>query len=168
MPSLTNAITLRLLLFAIFATQLRLNISFKMKNNFISANIDFVGFTASLLCAIHCSVLPLLLSMAPLAGLQFLDNHWIEFGVILVSLIIASKALIYGYNKHHHKLLPLAIVLVGFTLIGLGQLLHEEIGEVVLTTSGGVTIALAHYVNWKYIRNTKASCAINYDNNSAT
>jgi hypothetical protein len=120
-----------------------------MKNQFVGLHLDFVGFSTSMLCAIHCAILPFLLTIAPLAGLQFLENHLIEYAIIFLSFVIASLALIHGYRKHHRKPMALIIVALGFMLIGAGQLLHSESLEVILTSCGGFTIAIAHLVNWK-------------------
>ena len=126
-----------------------------MKNTFVGLHLDFLGFSASMLCAIHCAALPFLLSMAPLAGLQFLDNHWIEYSIILLSLFIASNSLIGSYRKHHQKFLALIIALIGFSLVGLGQVLEAEWKEVLFTSTGGAIIAIAHLVNWKLIKQSK-------------
>lgn len=123
-----------------------------MKNQFVGLHLDFIGFITSLLCALHCAALPILLSMTPLAGLKFLDNPWIEYVIILLSFFIASNALIHGYRKHHHKLLALTIAVIGFVLIGLGQVLEPEWREALLTSSGGTIIAIAHLVNWKQVK----------------
>ncbi|MEO1050506.1 MAG: MerC domain-containing protein [Bacteroidota bacterium] len=123
-----------------------------MKNQFVGLHLDFIGFSASLLCAVHCAALPFLISLAPLAGLQFLDNPWIEYTIIILSFFIASNALVHGYRKHHHKLTALTIAIIGFILIGLGQVLEPEWTEMLLTSIGGLAIAIAHLVNWKFIR----------------
>ena len=123
-----------------------------MKNQFIGLHLDFIGFSASLLCAIHCAALPFLLSMAPLAGLQFLDNPWIEYAIIILSFTIASNALIHGYRRHHHKSLALIIAIIGFILIALGHTLGSEQVELFFTPSGGILIAVAHLINWKHIQ----------------
>ena len=122
-----------------------------MKNQFIGLHLDFVGFSASMLCAIHCALLPFLLSMAPLAGLQFLDNPWIEYSIILISFLIASNALVRGYRLHHRRIVALAIAVVGFIMIGLGHALGIEQLEILLTSIGGVSIAIAHLINWRYL-----------------
>jgi len=127
-----------------------------MKNKFVGLHLDFIGFSASMLCAIHCAAIPFLLSLAPLAGLQFLENHWIEYTIIILSLIIASNALVHGYRKHHKKVQALLLALGGFLLIALGHIMHTESQEMVFASSGGVTIALAHLVNWKHIKKSKA------------
>lgn len=122
-----------------------------MKNQFVGVHLDFVGFSASLLCAIHCAALPFLLSLAPLTGLQFLDNHWIEYAIIALSFIIATTSLLHGYRKHHNKRVTLVIALIGFALIGTGQVMESEWLEALFTSVGGITIAVAHLINWKYV-----------------
>lgn len=123
-----------------------------MKNQFVGSHLDFVGFSASLLCALHCAALPFLLSLAPLAGLQFLNNAWIEYTIILVSFFIASYALVHGYRRHHQKPMALLIVLAGFILIGTGHLLQVEWQEIILTSCGAVVVSVAHLINWKQIK----------------
>ena len=123
-----------------------------MNNRFIGLHIDFIGFSASMACAIHCAALPFLLTLAPLAGLEILENPWIEYSFILVSLGIASSALMHGYRKHHQKALSLIVVVIGFLFIGAGQLLPYEWTEIALTATGGVIVAVAHLINWKHIR----------------
>lgn len=126
-----------------------------MNNRFIGLHLDFIGFSASMACAIHCAVLPFLLTLAPLAGLEVLENPWIEYSFILVSLGIASSALIHGYRKHHQKSMSLIIVGFGFLFIMAGQLLPYEWTEITLTATGGVIVAIAHLVNWRHIRQSE-------------
>jgi len=128
-----------------------------MRNQFFGLHLDFLGFSASVLCALHCAALPFLLTLAPLAGLQFLDNPWIEYTFILLSLLIASNALIHGYRRHHQKSLPLIVAFAGFVLIALGRLIELEWSEILFTSCGGITIAIAHLINWKQIQLSEAS-----------
>lgn len=131
-----------------------------MKSHFIGFHLDFVGFTTSLLCAVHCAALPLLLSLAPLTGLRFLDNPAIEQAVILLSFLFASLAMAQGYRKYHQKTRPLWLVVGGFLLIGSGHYFHSAWGEPVLSSAGGLSIALAHLINWKHIRQSATSCRL--------
>ncbi|MEM6642639.1 MAG: MerC domain-containing protein [Bacteroidota bacterium] len=126
-----------------------------MKNQFVGFHLDFIGFTASMLCALHCAALPLLLTLGPLAGLQFLDNPWIEYTIIIISLIIATSSLLSSYREHHRKPLALMIAILGFVLIGLGRLEGPEWAESVLTSCGGSLIAVAHLVNWNLIKQSR-------------
>lgn len=123
-----------------------------MKDQFVGIHMDFLGFAMSLLCAIHCAGLPLLLSLMPLLGLGFLENPWIEYGIIMMSFLIASYALARGYIKFHKKPLAFFCVLIGFSLIVAANILHTEAFEIALTSSGALIVSLAHFVNWIHIR----------------
>ncbi len=118
-------------------------------------HLDFIGFSASVLCALHCAALPFLLTLAPLAGLRFLDNPWLEYAIILLSFFIAANALTHGYRRHHKKLNALVVAIVGFVFIAIGQLSTLAWTELFFTSSGGIIIAVAHLINWKYIRRSE-------------
>ena len=61
-----------------------------MKYRFVSKNLDFVGFCLSFFCAMHCAIRPFILSLAPLAELRKFNNPMVEFGIMMVSFLIAS------------------------------------------------------------------------------
>lgn len=126
-----------------------------MRNNFISLNLDFVGFSASLLCAVHCAAMPFLLSLLPLAGLHFLHHPAVEYSVILLSFLIASKSLTHGYVRHHKNIYPLLVVAFGFLLIGLGHTIHAGWVELGLIVPGATFVSIAHLLNWKYVQNSE-------------
>lgn len=123
-----------------------------MKNSFVALHMDFVGFCSSVLCAIHCALTPILLSVLPLAGLQFLSNPVIEYSLIAVSIVIASLALLRGYSRHHKDPLPLVVVGYGFLLITLGRFAHADWQEVFFSSVGATSVAAAHVVNWVRIK----------------
>ncbi|HEY2583370.1 MAG TPA: MerC domain-containing protein, partial [Mucilaginibacter sp.] len=50
------------------------------------SGLDNVGMTASVLCAIHCALVPLLITSLPLLGLGFLANPWLEWSMIILAL----------------------------------------------------------------------------------
>lgn len=122
-----------------------------MKPLFKENPLDFVGISASLICGIHCAALPFIMVLTPLAGLRFLAEPWIEYSVIAGSFIIAMFSLIHGYRRHHHRPLPLRIAGLGFLLIGIGHLFHGKGLEHALVAIGALLVALAHYINWRYI-----------------
>lgn len=123
-----------------------------MKEQFAGFHLDFIGFMASLICAIHCAGVPLLLTLMPLMGLSFLENPWIEYSMILLSLVIAFFALLRGYRKFHKRPTALIVACVGFVLIGLGRVIHAEISEIAFTSLGAIAISVAHFINWEHLR----------------
>jgi hypothetical protein len=124
---------------------------------FVGIHLDFIGFSASLACAIHCAVLPFLLALAPLAGLEMLENPWIEYGFILTSLGIASSSLTHGYRKHHKKLHAFVMMGLGFVFIAAGQLIASEALEIPLMAAGGLMVAIAHLINWRHIQQSEVA-----------
>lgn len=113
-------------------------------------NWDAIGITTSVACAIHCALLPLLLSSLPLFGVNIINNIPFEVGMILLALCIGSYSLYHGYKKHHHKLLPLIVFFSGFIFLTLKQVF--SLYEVWLLIPAVLLIVLAHIINYRFCR----------------
>jgi hypothetical protein len=111
-------------------------------------NLDFLGMSASLLCAVHCSVLPLLLTVGLLGGFSWLEHPAVEITFIFSSLMLAWLSLLPGWRRGHGRIEPVLTMLVGFGLIVLAHVFHEQY-EGLLMTLGGLAIAVAHFLNWR-------------------
>ena len=115
--------------------------------------MDFLGISASIICGIHCAALPFIMLLTPLAGLRFLAEPWIEYTVIIASLIIAMISLVHGYRTHHHRTLPLRMAGLGFVIIGIGHLFHDHGFNHIAVSIGACLVAWSHFINWKHIHN---------------
>lgn len=114
---------------------------------FLSWDLDFLGFSASFLCAIHCLAIPFLLSLGLFGGLTWLHHPVVEWGLIGTAVLIAGPAFYRGYRQHG-RTRPLWIAGLGFGLLALSR---SSIGdEHLLTAAGGSLIAAAHWFNWKF------------------
>ncbi|MBD8900251.1 MerC domain-containing protein [Rhodanobacter sp. DHG33] len=111
---------------------------------------DRVGAAASFLCAIHCALLPFVLTVLPLLGLEFLAGHRFERNFVLFASSLALFALVGGYRRHHQAL-PLRLAVPGLLLLVLGVVWVSEgqhlIVHSVMVTCGGLLVASAHFVN---------------------
>jgi len=110
---------------------------------------DRVGATASFLCAIHCALLPFVLALLPLLGLEFLADHRFERVFVLCACVLASFVLVRGYRRHRQSL-PLRLAAPALALLLLGVLYIDGsllILHSVLVTCGGLLLAAAHFVN---------------------
>lgn len=123
---------------------------------FIKITPDKVGASLSFACAIHCAITPLLLTFLPLWGLSFLASHELEFALIGLSLVLAIYVLWKDYKKVHHKLLPILLAVLGFTLIFSGHIFHSI--EILFAVSGGILVTTAYFFNWRITERTKACC----------
>ena len=121
---------------------------FLMKS-FFNHYLDALGFSASLLCAVHCAFVPVLLTLSFFQGLHFLAEPSIERGVLGISFFLALASLLPSYINHHHRLSPILIFVLGVFLIIIGKIELSSLWEVLFTSVGAVCIALAHLVNWK-------------------
>lgn len=116
---------------------------------------DKVSMGLSMLCAVHCLALPLLLVLLPsLVGTQLASeafHTWMLIAVIPTSIY----ALTMGCKKHK-RFQFLFIGLSGLVLLSsavfLGHDVVSEFGEKVLTLLGASLMVLAHWMNFKLCR----------------
>ena len=120
---------------------------------------DRVGAGASLLCAIHCAALPFVLVLLPVIGLGFLANDRFEGGFVMVASMLASVVLTRGFRRHQQPL-PLMLGVLGIALLWLGVMNvvgHSIIIHSMLVTSGGLSLASAHFFNLRSDRRLPGS-----------
>lgn len=110
---------------------------------------DRIGATASLLCAVHCALLPFVLALLPLIGLGFLADHRFERVFVACAAALASVTIFTAWRRHRRLhalflLMPgIALLLAGIVIdIGAHEWLHTA-----LVVCGGVLVASAHGVN---------------------
>jgi len=80
-------------------------------------SLDTVGIGASMACAVHCAILPLLITVLPLLGSNILENEKLEYGLLSFSFLIGCWSLGRGYFRHHRRITPLLIFTAGFALL---------------------------------------------------
>jgi len=117
---------------------------FNTNNN----KLDKIGICVSILCALHCALLPLVITLLPLIGFKFLSNEYFEIAIIATSLFIGYTSLKGSYRKHYN-IRPLIIITQGFIVIFIGKLLIAPHYEWLFMTAGGLLIATAHFYNSK-------------------
>ncbi|MGV6831384.1 MAG: MerC domain-containing protein [bacterium] len=123
----------------------------KIKSN----TIDIIASISSLICAIHCAAVPIILSFSTLGSLQFLENPMIEWFFILLGVVFVFISLWPSYKKVHRISKPLVIAGIGFLLIAIGRFDLTELWEPVNTVTGAALVSVSHYFNWKIIKNRK-------------
>lgn len=118
---------------------------------------DRIGFAASVLCAIHCAAVPVLMALLPTLGLGSLGWVDIDQGMVVFATLLAATTLTIGWRRHraYHAwglLLP-ALLLLWFGAFGPFHAHGDEHqyawlhwGLMVL---GGVLLALAHLTNMR-------------------
>ena len=126
----------------------------------IAGFADRIGATASLICALHCAVLPFVLAVLPALGLGFLADHLFERVFIACASALALTVLLHGY-RHHHDRRPMTLLIPGLVLLWIGGFLvdgHDTIGlHALLVVLGGSCVALAHLANLR-LQHSNCDC----------
>jgi len=117
---------------------------------FSKINWDAIGITTSTACAIHCAVLPFLISSLPIFGVNIINNNAFEYFMIVSAFLIGSTALLHGYRKHHQNYKPVLLFAGGILLLIAKQIWHEyQFWFLPLAVS---SIVLAHIFNFRLCR----------------
>jgi len=120
------------------------------------------GFWSSLACAIHCTILPLVLILIPSSGVYLFINETFELIFLIISLIINIANLCFGYKMHKSNK-ALAILASGLFLFLVGRLLHKHNHDHVIQydlfnmcmIAGGFMMAFSSLINSKLCHTCK-------------
>ncbi|MCC2977093.1 MerC domain-containing protein [Sphingomonas sp. PL-96] len=109
--------------------------------------LDTAAIAGSVLCAIHCLLLPLVLAATPIL------SRWLDFGegfhlgVLLFAVPTSAVALIGGWRRHAAAS-PLALGTLGLLLMMSALRMPDPADETLLTVLGSGLLASAHLLNW--------------------
>jgi hypothetical protein len=113
----------------------------------IRINYDALGIAASVACAIHCAVLPLILSSLPLFGVNIINNTNFELLMIGLAFLIGVYSLSHGLLKHHHRWYPVLLFGAGVSLLLLKQIYHTYLLSFLIPAV--ILIVAAHWSNYR-------------------
>jgi MerC mercury resistance protein len=118
--------------------------------------LDRAGMSASLACAVHCAVLPLLLAALPAIGLAWLDSPWVDWTIVALAAAIALRAHRGGFQVHR-RCLPAGVAVTGLLIIVTTIcVLKGSANHHYIQASGAVVVASSHFLNRHLCRNCKA------------
>jgi len=127
----------------------------------ITRIIDKVGMFSSATCAVHCMLLPFLISILPLYGLSFIVNESFKIIMLMTSITLAILSLCMGYKTHKNKKM-FFLFSAGISLLLLGRFAHENnwgFSSIVILFIGGLLISGSHFVNNKLCKSCN-SCSM--------
>lgn len=121
----------------------------------IKLNWDAMGIATSIACAIHCALLPIVMSSLPVFGINIIHNSFFEWGMIVLAFVVGSYSLFHGYVKHHRSLIPVLIFSTGFIFLVLKQLYQPL--EYWFLTIAVTLIIIAHLYNYRLCHQSKCA-----------
>jgi hypothetical protein len=109
--------------------------------------------SASLACAVHCAVLPLLLAALPGIGSARLDSGRVDWAMVALAAVIAVRAHRGGFTVHR-RWLPAVVAVAGLLIIITTICLFKgSASHHYIQASGAVIVASSHFLNRHLCRN---------------
>lgn len=109
--------------------------------------LDRVGATASLLCAIHCLLLPLAFAFLPVLGVLWLNDPRIDRLFLVAALLFAGLAHPQAYLRHR-RCSPSLLALAGiFGIVFAIKWWEVYPAHHYVIAFGGLAVAGSHFWN---------------------
>ena len=119
-------------------------------------NWDGLGVTTSLICAIHCAVLPLLFPSVPFFGGDIIHHDYFEWSMLALAFMIGVYSLSHGFLKQHRQFFPLVIFCLGFSLLLAKEIFIDF--ELIFLFPAIALIIAAHFFNYRLCK--KSRCIV--------
>jgi len=114
---------------------------------------DRLSIVASIACAIHCVLLPLIFTTLPFFGIELIENIFLELATVVISVLIGGLAIWKGYKKYHrNKLIPILFI-AGIALLVIANHVHVDNIEIGLKFSGAAILVITHIYNIRKCNN---------------
>jgi hypothetical protein len=123
----------------------------------LKLNWDGLGMATSVICAIHCGLLPIVLPTLPLFGINIVHNAFFEWAMIGLAFGVGAYSLYHGYKRHHHSLYPVLFFGIGFFFLVAKQFYKP--GELLLLSFAVLFIIYGHWRNYKLCRKNRCHSA---------
>lgn len=116
----------------------------------LHALLDRIGATGSLLCAVHCALLPVVIAVLPSLGVSGVFGAGFEVAFVLFATLFGLVVLVWSYRRHR-AMRALSLLLPGLAVLWAGILYaplhHSLVAHAVTMTFGGTLVGLAHLAN---------------------
>ncbi len=111
--------------------------------------LDRVGMTASILCAVHCVSAAAIAAAVP--ALRVIESGWVERLLIAAALVVAAVAIRRGVAVHHDRRAYVALG-IGAVVLVAGRLASSERVELVSSLIGAAALVVGHVINIRALR----------------
>ena len=112
--------------------------------------LDRIGATGSLVCALHCALLPLVIAALPSLGVAGWLGDGFERVFVVFATLLGLFSVVWGYRRHR-AVRALGLLLPGLAVLWLGMLYgplhHALLPHAIAMTFGGTLVGLAHLAN---------------------
>ena len=112
--------------------------------------LDRIGATGSIVCALHCALLPVVIAVLPSLGIAAWLGDGFEQAFVLFATLLGLFSVVWGYRRHG-AIRALGLLVPGLAVLWAGVLYaplhHALVPHAVAMTLGGTLVGLAHVAN---------------------
>ena len=108
---------------------------------------------ASVVCLIHCTILPLFLIFLPTSALYLMLDSKIEFLLLFIACAVNIYNVCFGIKTHKNYnilwyfLVGIVLTLIGYFMHGHDRQVHKDINYFMIV--GSLMLILSNYINNK-------------------
>ena len=110
-------------------------------------NMDIWGSATSGLCAVHCALLPILLSIGTISSDCWMNSVLFEVIFIGFTLVFVGFSIVLPFLRHGNNKGPFLLAVSGLFLIVFH---HSLMNGPLLVSLGGICVAAGHLWNLKF------------------
>lgn len=117
----------------------------------IKINLDKIGATTSMACAIHCVLMPIIITSFPFWGLSIFANELFEHSIFFISAALAFGSVCLGFRTHRDKRI-FFVFSISLFLLSIGAISHEkewDVNSSLILFFGGLSMVFSHWLNNK-------------------
>lgn len=120
------------------------------------AGLDRLGISASVLCMLHCTALPVVAVALPAAGTAWDLADWLGWAAVATVALVVVLTLPRGFSRHG-QFTPGLLAVPGLLALVAGEFLAGPgLGwGAVLTLTGGLAVVTAQLHNLKLLRHCR-------------
>jgi hypothetical protein len=121
---------------------------------------DKIGISISGICAVHCLLVPVLVSVLPLWPVAEALHEWTH--PVLLLLIVPT--IFFAIRKSENTKIVPALLYSGLSIITFAWLLHGLVGlwwESLITIIGSAMLVRGHWLNYK--NHSARTCSVTED-----
>lgn len=124
-------------------------------------NGDKLSISLSILCALHCLALPIIITMLPATFGVFLESEAFHLWMVIAVIPVSLYAFTLGCKKHrNYSVITMGVIGLAFLVsaLVLEEVLASEFAEKGLTMIGVCIIALSHFMNFRMCHKHDENC----------
>jgi len=94
-----------------------------------TGKLERLGTFASMACAVHCALMPVLIGAGAAGTFSFLNQEPVEWGMVVLAAVVGTVAAWKGFRAHGNVAVVTVLLLAVLALVGHAAHLFDDAGH---------------------------------------